>query len=203
MPARSYMSYKLLAGKDVDVLEPFPEAYWPQATQWMYRHHTLVFGDQGPQTPEEIEVFLRTRSKQPGIRTWGIVDKNNLTQVRSTDIPLVGVVFWEQDSPYNGYIHLASNRRGWGPKLAQPSLVEQGAELIKQELWDSTPSLQRISTIMFAHNKAARTLANALGLVKDGYFKSMGCIKGKPIDMIHYGLLRKPELEGPQNVLGI
>lgn len=187
---------KVLIGKDVDVIAPFPSGAFPQAATWMHCYKTLIFGDSGPQTNEEIEAFLADRARQPNIQTWGIVDKNNLTQSRQIEAPLVGIGFLEVLSPENGYFHIASNRRSWGEKIASPSLAQQAAELVIQEVWDVLPSLQRLSAATYASNKAARNLIRKVGFQKDGYFVAMGKTKGQPQDVIHFGLLRPTQLEG-------
>lgn len=185
---------QIIEGKDVDVIEPFPQKLLPQAAQWMRCQKTLIFGDDGPQTNEQITQFLITRAALPFIRTWGIVDKFNLTHTAASDVPLVGIVFFEQMNPQNGYFHVASNRRAWGDKLAQPSLTEQAGQLIIRECFESVPSLRRLSVATFATNRAAKHLAQRLGFAKDGYFSAMGAIHNKPVDVIHFGMLR-PEQE--------
>lgn len=180
----------VLLGTDVDVIEPFPVTALPQAAQWMRCYKTLIFGDGGPQTNEEIEENLRERVGLPFVRSWGIIDKNNLTSTKQTDTPLVAIVMFEQITPQNGYFHVASNRRAWGDKLCQPGLVEQGGKLILQDIF-ATSTINRASVMCVAANKAARSLALRLGFQKDGYLLDMINVKGKPADIAHFGLLRK------------
>lgn len=185
---------QVLIGKDVDIIAPFPSGAFPQAAQWMHCYKTLVFGDSGPATQAEIEKFLWDKTALPNVYSWAIVDKNNLTATRQ-DAPLVGIGLFELLSPENGYFHVASNRRAWGERIAQPGLVQQAAELAIPQLWKYLPTLQRISAATYASNKAARGLIKRLGFVKDGYFVAMGRTKGKPQDVVHFGLLR-PQSEG-------
>lgn len=180
---------QVLQGKDVDVISPFPQAGLVAAVGWMHCYKTLVFGDQGPQTEEDILKFLQVQLQSPLVRTWGIVDKANLTASRQVDIPLVGIIVVEQLTFENGYIHIASSRKAWGNRLAKPGLVDQGCELAKQDVWDST-SLRRLSIATFANNRAARQLALRQGFSQDGYFQGMGTLRGQPTDIVHYGLQR-------------
>lgn len=183
---------RVLEGPQVDVIEPFPSAELRSAAGWMHCYKTLVFGDDGPHTNEEILEFLQLRL--PLVRSWGIVDKHNLTRTKS-EAPLVGIVVFERGTKYNGYIHLASNRRAWGEKIAKPSLIDQATPLILEEIFSSTPELQRISVATFAKNNAARSLARRAGFVKDGYFPAMGRAGEVPQDVIHYGLMRPQGVE--------
>lgn len=187
---------KVLEGIDVDVIEPFPAIAITQAAQWMRCYKTLMFGDNGPQELPEIEAFLRAHMVLPHVRTWGVVDKNNLTHTH-TEAPLVGFVIFERPAPENGYVHLASNRRAWGEKVAQPALMEQGCQIIREALF-TEDTLQRISIVTSSNNRAAVSLAKRLGFQKDGYFRDMGRQKGHPVDMIHFGLLRPPAQSQPQ-----
>lgn len=184
---------KVLIGTDVDVIAPFPVQALKQAAQWMHCYKTLIFGDNGPQTNEEIEAFLAQRASQPNIQTWGIVDKNNLTGSTQSEAPLVGIGFLEVLSPENGYFHIATNRRAWGEKVTSPSMAQQAAQLVIPEVWQVLPSLQRLSAATYASNKAARNLIRKVGFQKDGYFVAMGRTKGKPEDVVHFGLLRPLE----------
>lgn len=181
---------QILQGKDVDVLTPFPSTMIPKAAQWMHCYKTLVFGDEGPKTSEEIQAFLQAKGAAPNIISWGVVDKNNLTQSREFPAPLVGVIYFELFGPNNGYAHLASNRRAWGERIAQPGLMEQAAQIALESVFATMPALQRISLTTYASNKAAWHMAQRLGFHKDGYFKSISSLNGRPMDVVHFGMLR-------------
>lgn len=177
-------------GKDVDLINPFPASMLPKAAQWMHCYKTLIFGDDGPKTTPEIEDFLRNRASLPFVASWGVVDKNNLTNSKEFQAPLVGIIFFENISAQNGYAHLASNRTAWGERLVKPGLMDQAGELAIQEVWKNLPQVQRISLTSYANNRAAMNMAHRLGFKKDGYFKNMGLYKGKPQDIVHFGRLR-------------
>lgn len=182
---------KVLEGINVDVITPFPVIALATAAQWIHCVRTLAFGDDGPQTDQDVEAFLRL--KLTTCRTYAIVDKDNLTATRSSPAPLVGIAIFEQETPYNGYIHVASNRRAWGEKYTKPGFMAQAGPLVLADIFSALPGLQRISVVTFARNSAAKSFARQLGFVREGYMPGMGRIKGEPADMVHYGLLRKQE----------
>lgn len=190
---------QVLEGKDVDVIEPFPAMALPQAVAWMHCAKTAIFGDTGPQTDEEILEFIRVQRLQPHVRTFGVIDKANLTKAKDTDVPLVGLIVFERLALNNGYFHVTSTRKAWGEKLATPSLTEQAGQLVIPEIFKAVSELQRLSVATLANNYAARNLAQRCGFKREGYFKAMTTFKGKPMDVVHFGLLRP--LEVP-NVLG-
>jgi len=179
---------KAILGAQVDLIEPFPVSEIAHAVTWFHCYKTTMFGDDGPKTDEEIESFLRLRL--PLVRSWAVIDKQNLTGARQNDVPLVGLIVFERGTLYNGYGHIIASRKAWGDKLAKPGLIEQGAKLALDQVFADTPELQRISLTSFAKNAAAKSLALRLGFHKDGYFKAMGREKGIPQDVLHFGLMR-------------
>lgn len=181
----------ILEGVDVDLIEPFPQSEIASAVSWFRCYKTTMFGDDGPQTNEDIEVFLRQRL--PLVRSWGIVDKRNLTGSRQSDVPLVGLIVFERGTLYNGYGHIIVSRKAFGDKLAQPGLAEQAGRLALGQVFADTPELQRVSLTTFAKNAAARELAKRLGFHKDGYFRALGREHGVPQDVVHFGLVREAE----------
>lgn len=182
---------QVLEGRDVDTIEPFPTHELPAAVGWTHCNKTLMFGPNGPETDDQIEGYLRSLLSQPNIRSWGIIDKANLTKAKKLDTPIIGFLIAEFIGTNNAYLHVASNRRAWGPKLAQPSLTAQGAELVINHLFESVSALTRLSVTTLASNKAARHLAEQVGFKKDGYFINMIVGPTGPVDVIHMGLVRE------------
>lgn len=182
---------QILEGRDVDVITPFPLTMLPKAAQWMHCYKTLMFGQNSPKTTDEIEKFLQERSILDCVTSWGIVDKNNLTNSKEFEAPLVGIIYFEQSCPQNGYAHLASNRRAWGERLTKPGLMEQAGHLIIDSLFKDRQELKRISITTYSNNKAAWNMALRMGFHKDGYFKSMDILNGKLVDVVHFGKLRQ------------
>lgn len=179
---------KVLTGKDVDVLSPFPLRLLPQAVQWLHCHPTLTMADNSPRTPEELTALMeQALAGQP---SYAIVDKRNLSRVKSTDLPVVGIVTVEHLPPWSAYVHIASNRKAWGDKLAQPGLLEQGGQLILSELFETLPELLRVNAAPLAHNAAARGLCKRLGFAQDGLFEDAVRVGGKVKGIVHYGITR-------------
>lgn len=179
----------ILEGTDVDVLTPFPPAYWGHASRWMHRQRTMIFGDGAPEAEPEIAAWLRDRAERPGIETFAVVDKNNLLRLPE-GASLVGVIFFEPAGPQNAYAHVTACRRAWGRRLVQPGLIEQGSELTIQHVFSEHTALQRLSVATFANNHAAQGLARRMGFVQDGYFRAMETYRGRPMDVVHFGRLR-------------
>lgn len=180
---------QVLEGVNIDVIEPFPPTQLSTAVGWMHCYKTLVCGDDGPQTNEEIGAFLSNSLAAPNVRSWGIVDKDNLTNTH-TDAPLVGMITFERANKQNGYLHITTHRKAWGEKLAKPSFAQQASELVIAGLFESEPDLQRVSVAIVDTNKAANNLAKRVGFIKEGFMPAMTKIKGQPANIIHYGLLR-------------
>ena len=199
----------ILEGTDVIVSEPFPLQELPSAVQWTYCYKTLFFSDQGPKTNDEIQAHLKSTLELPNVRSWAIIDKNNLTNVKNT-IPIVGLIYFERSNSQNGYCHITTHRRAWGniveyegtkkllsdfkketaPTVLLPGLAEQAGRLIIDDIFKNDDILLRMSIATLAANKAACNFAARLGFKRDGYFANMVTVKGKPSALAHMGLLR-------------
>lgn len=178
----------IVPGGDVDLISPFPVKELPAVIGWTHCYKTIILGDEGPQTDEELYGLLEAHVASH--MTWGIVDKSNLTNGSKTDIPLVGIIIFDKTSPYNGYIHVASNRKAWGNKIANPGLIEQAGHLVIPNIFELNPDLKRISIAVEDNNKAAISLAKRVGFKQDGCFKDMVMQKGKSRNAVHFGYLR-------------
>lgn len=179
----------VLEGPDIDVISPFPASQWLQAAKWMVQQKTMIFGDEAPQGEAEIAEFLAARAEQPGIQTFAVVDRANLTKLPG-EHPLVGVLFIEPQGRENAYAHVAAARRAWGNRLVQPGMIEQASTLVMDSVFAQHPALQRLSVSVFANNYAARHLARRMGFKPDGYFRAMASWRGQPMDVVHFGRLR-------------
>ncbi len=175
----------VLEGRDVDVLEPFPIKELSAAVGWSHCYRLSVSSDDGPQTDDEIAEALYTSIQAN--RSWAIVDKANLSNTKK-ELPLVGLIVFEQTSPYNGYIHVTTARKAH--RLGDPTISEQAVQLVINEIWTSTPSLTRISGATLATNKGAKSLMARLGFTKEGLLPALLKVKGEMIGVVHYGLLR-------------
>jgi len=190
----------ILEGLDVDVISPFPAAWWPQAARWLHAQRTMVWGDGAPQDEAGIAGFLAERATVPGIETYGVVDRENLTGQRS-EHPLVGVIFFEPAGRYNAYAHVASARRAWGNRLVQHGMIEQASEAVIQHVFAQHADLQRLSLAVFAQNRAAQNLARRMGFTQDGFFRAAERWRGEPMDVVHFGRLRPVSTEREQPLL--
>lgn len=187
---------KILQGTDVDVLSPFPAALLPQAVQWLHIHPSLTMADNSPRSAEGLlELLEAAVATQP---TFGIVDKNNLTRTKATDLPVVGLVTVQLLPPWSAYVHIASNRKAWGERVAKPGLLEQGARLVLEELF-SNPDLLRVNAAPMDHNAAAKGLCRRLGFKQDGLFEDAVLIQGKPRSLAHFGLSRRAWTASQEN----
>lgn len=179
----------IVQGRDVDLISPFPVKEVPSVIGWTHCYKTIILGDEGPQNDEELSQLLVAHITSHN--SWAIVDKANLTKCSKLDVPpLVGIIIFEKTSPYNGYIHVASNRKAWGNRLAKPGLIEQAGALVIEDIFKSNPDLNRISIAVEDNNKAAISLAKRVGFKQDGCFKDMIMKAGKPITALHFGYLR-------------
>jgi hypothetical protein len=107
---------QVIEGKDVDVIEPFPVGQLDHVVRWMHNFKSLVL-DEMPD--EEMLMFLGEQVKR--MRTWGIIDKANLTKSKVVEVPIVGIIFFEKINPYNGYLSC-----GKRPKVGAKSWRNQG-----------------------------------------------------------------------------
>lgn len=185
---RSMITPRIFEGQDVDVLSPFPASLLPQAVQWLHCHPTLTLTDQSPSTPEGLLELLKEQLQTQ--ETFAIVDKNNLSGQKQTDLPVVGIVTVQALPPWNAYVHIASNRKAWGDKLARPGLVEQACKLLIDSMFQENPELLRLSALPLAKNAAAKGLCRRLGFIQEGLFREAVLIKQVPQDLAHFGLLR-------------
>jgi RimJ/RimL family protein N-acetyltransferase len=178
----------VVPGRDVDLISPFPIKELPAVIGWTHCYKTMILGDEGPQNDEELFQLLAAHIVNH--RTWGIVDKNNLTKGTKVDVPLVGIIICDKTSPYNAYMHIASNRKAWGNKIAKPGLIEQAGLLAIPDVFENEPGITRLSIAVEDNNKAAISLAKRVGFKQDGCFKDMVMHKGKPQAAMHFGYLR-------------
>lgn len=181
---------KVLEGKDVDLIEPFPLTQLPATLGWLHCFKSQIFGDGCPKTDPEILMFMAKVFTQPGMRTWAIIDKANLTRSKSV-APIVGFYQFDTIGDNNGYLQVASSRKAWGERLASPAFAEQAGKMVVDEIFTTQPQLTRISASILANNSAAVGLSKRLGFIKDGYFKDMVTVNGKPQDAVHLGILRR------------
>lgn len=188
---------KIIEGQDVDVISPFPAKFIKQAVAWLHCHPTLTMADNSPKDEEGLLTYMEEILHN--CPSYAIVDKYNLTRVKSTDTPLVGIVTVQPLPPWSAYVHIASTRKAWGEKLTKPGLLEQGSRLIIEDLFANTPTLLRINASPLSHNAAAKGLCRRLGFRQDGFFEDAVEVQGVPKSVTHFGLLRSKWPQSQEN----
>jgi RimJ/RimL family protein N-acetyltransferase len=176
---------RILESKAIDLIEPFPLSQVKRLRGWLFCYKSLVTSDADPSEPAEVIARLETLLAAPHVRSWGIIDKFNSINSRH-EAPLVGCLMFERVSPYNGYVHVATNRMAWGRHFAD----EAGQILIK-DVFDSTPELLRLSAAIISKNYPARELCKRLGFEREGTFKNFILQNSNPMDVVHYGMTRE------------
>lgn len=183
---------RVLTGDTVDVISPFPPACLDRLVKWSYQYRSLVSADHGPQTNEELyEMYTAALSRQI---TYGVVDKHNTIGVPNPTGPIViGAFIVEDSSPTNSYIHVVSQRSAWGK-----GLMDEGGDIVVADMFAQHPQLLRLSAYMQAGNNAAIEFTKRRGFTREGFMRDMFTIKGKPKNIVHYGLTRKDYEAGHQ-----
>lgn len=152
---------------------------------------TTSFDDTSPTTEEEFIGYMKDVLKTN--LTYGVIDKNGELNFKH-EAPIIGYIGFAPQPPATLYAHIASNRRAWGK-----GLTDEAAKLAMSDVWESIPSLLRISATILAKNRAARSFTERVGLYKDGYFKDSVYVGGEPASIVHYGICRPKEKEQEEN----
>jgi len=175
----------IIEGDRVDLVEPFPTNQLGRLWGWAKAIKSIAVLDGSPQTEEEFIKYMN--SALPYVRSFGVIDKYNEINAKH-EAPMVGYLMYQPSPPCSFYAHIASSRRVWAS-----GLMEEAGILSYDYVFKTEPGLQRISACIPATNKAARAFAKRVGMHKDGYFKNAGLVRGNPISMAHYGLIRPVE----------
>lgn len=175
---------RIIESPHVDLIEPFPLNEIPRFLGWLHCYKTLFEVDGDPQLPEEKELYYR--QMLPQVPSWGIIDKLNQLNYKH-EAPLVGIIFLQPGaSVANCYVHLASTRRAWGS-----GLMDEAAQVLIKHVFESYPSLQRISGAILNNNKPAKAFAKRQGFKQDGLLKDFVTQQGLPKSVAHFGILRR------------
>ena len=143
--------------------------------------------DGSPQSEKDFIEFMKNTS--PFCRSFGVIDKNNELGLKH-EAPIIGFVMFEPMPPCSLYAHIASSRRAWGT-----GLMEEAAKLAIDEVFKTEPGALRVSAAIPAFNKRAIEFAKKVGMHKDGFFLKAATIKGKPINIVHFGIIREDKKE--------
>ena len=170
----------------VDLISPFPESAIPRLRKWMYCYKSLIIDDSRGADEETFGRYLHDSVLSPTMKTFGVIDKFNVTEYRH-EAPLVGFVSVERVSPYNAYLHVASSRSCWGEGL----MDEAGIAVLKLVFEADDPDLQRVSAAILDKNNAAKALAYRCGLLREGKFPAFIRQNGQPLAVVHFGMTRE------------
>jgi RimJ/RimL family protein N-acetyltransferase len=173
---------RVIPSQVVDLISPFPEDQLPRVVDWMYCYKTLITSDDGPQTDEEMLEYLKANLRR--VISYGVIDKNNTLSINHP-APIIGMITFEQGTPYNGYFHITSRRKAWGS-----GLMDAACKVAIQDVMDSIPTLLRVSAGMLNSNGPAKGIAKRLGFRYEGTLEDFVMVKQSPVSLIHYGMTR-------------
>jgi RimJ/RimL family protein N-acetyltransferase len=176
----------IIQGRDVDLIFPFPPKEYHRIFSWFHCYRTIVDSTNFPKTPEEFAAKL---AHLPNVRTYGIIDKNNIIGMRH-EAPLIGMYMFDQDTVLNGNAHVASTRKAWGSRL-----VDQAGHILVGHVFDSIPELTRVTVSVLASNAPAKALAKRLGFTYEGRIRDAMTVRDVPQDMVLFGLTRRDWVE--------
>jgi RimJ/RimL family protein N-acetyltransferase len=174
---------RIIEGKNVDLICPFPPAEIKRMYGWCHCYRTLTETDDGPQTQEEMLEYLN--AYVPMCVSFGVIDKNHLTNIKH-EAPLVGVILFEPASLRTGYFHVATARKAW-----RTGLIDEAGELAIKDIFTQAPTLLRVGAFMFEKNFPARGLCQRLGFEYEGLFKDLVLQNGEPKNVVYFGLTRR------------
>jgi RimJ/RimL family protein N-acetyltransferase len=175
---------KVIDGKDVDLIEPYPLNEVHRIIAWLHCHKMFIVTDDGPKAGEEQQTYLMQWFQQPNVRSWGMIDRNNKLNIKH-EAPLIGFIAFEYSGIRNGYFHCATTRRAWGS-----GMIDEAANMVIKTVFDDTPSLTRVSSFVINNNKAAKHLARRIGMSVEGVIEDAVIQDGVPKAVIHLGLTR-------------
>ena len=172
---------KIIEGKDIDLITPFPAKELKRVFGWLRCYRTIPEIDSFPKTAEDLAEQL---SRVPTLQTYGIVDKNNFLQVRH-EVPLIGMYTFDRDTIVNGNIHVASSRKAWNSRL-----VDQAGLLLINTMFRQIPELTRMTINCLSSNGPGRALAKELMFRHEGCIRDAVVINNTPANMTLNGLTR-------------
>lgn len=177
---------RIIQGELVDLIDPFPKNQLERLWQWTRFLTTTVLDDSMPRDKEPFVQWID--ELLPFTASYGVIAKNGAFK---HEAPIVGFVLFEPAPPCTAILHAAGNRRA-----GRLGLLSEAVKMGIEDVFLRGPDLLRVSAGLLSHNKLGRELIENAGLHKDGYFRNMVRVKGKPASIIHYGLVR-PEHREP------
>ena len=174
---------RILESDNIDLIEPFPVREAKRVFGWLHAYKNIIENDLSPKTPEEFETFMI--NILPNVRSYGVIDKNNTLGFRH-EAPLVGMVVFEPQSVWNFFIHIASTRRAWGS-----GFMDEAINVAIKDLFDTVPSLLRVTGLTLSNNSPVKGLARRLGWHYEGKQHDAVLQDGEPRDLIQLGITRR------------
>jgi RimJ/RimL family protein N-acetyltransferase len=180
---------KIYQSLNVDLIEPFPDQELHRLIGWLHCYKSIIHSDDSPQTDEELIQYFTAYFKQPNVRSWGLIDKNNKLNIHH-EAPLVGFGAFEfagdPRGARNGYFHCATTRKAWGS-----GIINEAAKTAFNTIFTEHPSMLRVSSFVINNNYPARKLALALGMKIEGVLADAVLQSGIPKPLTHFGLTRR------------
>lgn len=156
----------------IELIEPFPEMYWPLAWAWLDAARAQVADDFTPKTALE---FVESYSRAFGqARTFGVL----------RDGQLGGVVVFEQASPVVAVVHVLFARRLWGRRTTAEAVLRACGRL-----FETTPTIKVLALIP-AFNRLAIRGAARYGKI-EGVLRHHTLRNGQPVDAVAVGLTKE------------
>jgi RimJ/RimL family protein N-acetyltransferase len=178
------MNMHIISSVNVDLIEPFPVGESARAFKWFHSYRNVTESDITPKTPEDFNIHLRTLLALPGVRSFGVIDKDNKLNIPH-EAPLIGMLLFEPAGPWNCYIHLASTRRAWGS-----GFIDEAITVAVDTLFAEQPDLQRISAFVMPANAPVKGLARRMGMRYEGCMRNIILKNGNPMNLLHFGITR-------------
>ena len=82
---------RIIECENVDLISPFPTNQISRLRSWLYCYKSIILDDSVSFSPQEAEEFLYAGLQNPAVISWGVIDKNNLTNYHHP-APLVGFI---------------------------------------------------------------------------------------------------------------
>lgn len=173
----------IISGQNVDLISPFPIGEVHRVFGWNHCYRTLTENDDTPNTMNEFtEHMKRIIAQYP---TWGIIDKNHITNVNH-EAPLVGIGMFEPATIRHGFFHVATARKAF-----KTGLIDEAAQLVIKYLFDNIPTLLRVGGYMDEKNAPAKSLCKRLGFKFEGLVEDMIIREGIPRNVVYFGLTKR------------
>jgi RimJ/RimL family protein N-acetyltransferase len=177
---------KIIECQNVDLISPFPMQEIERVKGWIHCYHSFIVDDTTPAGDDKFVMeLLKTELSAPFTSSWAVIDKFNVTNSHH-EVPLVGFLQCQLFSPYNGYMHVMSSRSCWGK-----GLMDEAFNKVIDGLFSENPQICRLSMVIFDKSRPAKSFAFRHGFKLEGKFDDFTRKDGKPIRVVHLGLLRR------------